>query len=108
MKTLETCLNMFKTSGYTVRFKATDQGLKSLVTKNLYNPNEVKIVNFIKIDDTYDPFDIKTLYAIETYNGEKGLLQDSYGQDTDANVGIFVYKALSINKNSNNNPLSIL
>lgn len=101
MKTMVSCTNMLDKLGFTTQFKATEKGLKSLTTERLYKPEEVKIVNFYRFEGDSNPSDSAILYAIETNNGERGTLTDSYGPYSDSNVTDFMKDVESIEKKVN-------
>ncbi len=90
MKTMSSCTRKLSKDGFTVQFKAHKRGLESLDTNKIFEPKDVKIVNFYRFEGESDPSDNAILYAIETNNGEKGTLVDAYGVYTDLKVSDFV------------------
>lgn len=98
MKSLVSCTNMLLAEGFNTQFKAIDKGLKSLSTEKIFKPDEVKIVNFYRFEGESDPADSSILYAIETTDGEKGTLTDSYGPYSDTNVTKFIQQVEEIHK----------
>ena len=44
-----------------------------------YQPKEIIVVNFYRFEGDSDPGDSSILYIIETIDGTKGTLLDSYG-----------------------------
>lgn len=101
MKTLVSCTNMLDNLGFTTQFKAETRGLESLTTKRLYQPEEVKVVNFYRFEGASNPSDNSILYAIETNNGERGTLTDAYGAYSDTNVTNFMKSVDSLEKKVN-------
>jgi hypothetical protein len=99
MKTLASCLNKLVLDGYTEDFKAGDRGLLSLQHERIYQPKDVKIVNFFRFEGASDPADNSILYVIETTDGIKGTLVDAYGPYGDANVQKFMEEVESENIN---------
>jgi len=79
MSTLSECINMMTKQGYTENFQAKETGVLALSTKKLFVPEEVMIVNFFRFEGESNPSDSAILYVIETNDGTKGLLTDSYG-----------------------------
>ena len=83
-------LQMLNKLGFRVQFKAVKEGLKSLTTEQIYEPNKVKIINFYRFENDSDPDYNAVLYAISTASGERGTLIDSYGSSNDPLVSDFV------------------
>ncbi len=98
MNTLVTSLNSFIEKGFTEDYIVTAQGLKAVKTEKIYGPAQVKVVDFHRFEGTSDPGDESILYAIETDDGEKGTLVDSYGPQSDAKVNIFMKQVIPIAK----------
>jgi len=99
MSTLVSCMNSLFESGYKVQFIATPTGLKSLATEKIYQPNEVRIVNFYRFEGESDPSDNSILYAIEA-GDEKGTISDAYGANSDANLEKLLKEIEEIHKKS--------
>lgn len=98
MNTLVSCLNTLMAAGFETQFKATKNGLKSLTTEIIYQPDEIKVLNFYRFEGESDPADNSILYAIETKNGERGTLTDAYGPYSDSNVTRFMKQVEEIEK----------
>jgi hypothetical protein len=98
MKTLSSCLNSLLAAGFETQFKATKDGLKSLATEKIYDPEDVKISSFYRFEGESDPADNSIVYAIETLSGEKGTLTDAYGAYSDVHVAKFVKEVEEISK----------
>jgi hypothetical protein len=79
MTTMTGCMNKLTADGYTENFVAKDKGLEAPTTKKIYKPEQVKIDNFYRFEGESDPADNAIVYAIETNDGVKGMLVDSYG-----------------------------
>ena len=84
--------------GFVTQFKATKEGLLSLVTRKIFNPDEVKVIHFYRFEGDSNPSDSSIVYAIETGDGEKGTLVDGYGSTNDSNVSDFMHKVEKIHK----------
>jgi hypothetical protein len=98
LKSLSACLAKMISKGYTDDFKAIDEGLKSLRTDKVYQPDEVQIVNFYRFEGPSDPDDMSILYIIETNDGLKGTLVDAYGVYASVEVSEFILAVENINK----------
>ena len=74
------------------------QGLACNETEEIFKPEQVKIQNFFRFEGMSDPEDNSILYAIETDNGLKGTLVDSYGATSDNDVDEFIKAVENITK----------
>ena len=99
MKSLASCLNRMTRDGYTEDFKVTEAGLEALQQGKKYQPEQVGIVNFFRFEGNSDPDDNAILYVIETDDGTKGTLIDSYGIYNDVRIGQFINQVEHIKKN---------
>lgn len=98
MNTITECVNKVVKQGYIDSFKVTKQGLESSARGNLYQPQEVRVINFYRFEGESDPADNSILYVIETSDGLKGTLIDAYGPYADVNVNKFMKEVEDINK----------
>jgi hypothetical protein len=103
MKSLASCLNKLVLDGYTEDFKAAERGLLSLQSEKIYEPGQVRVVNFFRFEGASDPADNTILYVIETADGVKGTLVDAYGSYADAKVTSFMQEVEDIQKKTVNN-----
>jgi hypothetical protein len=81
MTSLNSCLNRIIGDGYTDKFKPTVSGLQSKITNRVYKPQEVKVVSFFRFEGNTNPEDNAIMYIIETIDGVKGTLVNSYKTD---------------------------
>lgn len=98
MKDMVTCVNQLQNEGYTEDFKISESGMMALQKEKLYTPEEIHVVNFFRFEGASDPADNAILYAIETDDGVKGTISDSYGAYADEVVSKFMEKVIDINK----------
>ena len=98
LRSLSEAIESVKKDGYTTNFMAKEEGLLNLDNNKLYSPHDVKISNFYRFEGESDPGDSAILYAIETNQGEKGILTDSYGAYSDTNVTDFIKEVEEISK----------
>ena len=98
LRTLVSCLNSLVSKGFTEDYKVNDKGLKALKSERIYNPEEVKVLNFYRFEGASDPADNSILYAIETNDGTKGTLTDAYGPYADPQVTKFMQQVEDLNK----------
>jgi hypothetical protein len=98
MKSLSYCLNKAVEEGYTANFEATKSGLKAIDSGKEYKPEEASIVNFYRFEGASDPGDNSILYIIESGDGTKGTLVDSYGAYSDPDVDKVIKRIPTIEK----------
>ena len=101
LKTLSSCIESLQKQGYIKNFMVNDKGLYDIEADKVYTPELVKIPNFYRFEGESDPGDSSILYAIETEDGVKGLLSDSYGPYSDPEVAKFITEVQEINKRTN-------
>ena len=98
MKSLSTCLNRIIADGYTEDFKIGEAGLEGLQHNRVYTPQEISVVNFYRFEGESDPDDNAILYVIETGDGIKGTLIDSYGLYNDNRLSTFIAAVSNFHK----------
>lgn len=101
MQSLTSCLKRMVNEGYTEDFKVTESGLESFSKHYNYKPEEISVINFFRFEGESDPDDNAILYVIETNDGTKGTLVDSYGIYNDPKVATFM-KDISVQKKTRN------
>lgn len=98
MSSMVSILEVLEENGYTTQFKATSEGLVSMVTYRTYHPHEIEINHFYRFEGESNPDDSSIVYAIETKDGMKGTLIDSYGAYSDPEISNFIKKVKTIHK----------
>lgn len=98
MNTLSSLTDTAFNKGYTDNFRVEEDGLYAPATDIHYLPNEIKIDNFYRFEGASDPDDNSILYCIETHDGVKGTLIDSYGANNDDLIGEFIKEVEEIQK----------
>lgn len=98
MKSMQACLEKMIEDGYTDDFKALPDGLQSLRTDKVYQPGDVRIVNFFRFEGPSNPDDMSILYVLETTDGLKGTLVDAYGTYADPDVNAFILEVENMQK----------
>jgi len=98
MSSMVTVLNKLNSEGYVTQFKASKKGRESITNNKTYKPGQVQIVHFYRFEGESDPGDASIVYAIETKDGEKGTLIDSYGAESDPQIECFIKEVHDIQK----------
>ncbi|MEJ7768173.1 MAG: hypothetical protein WKF89_10215 [Chitinophagaceae bacterium] len=75
---LNSCLNRVKGDGYTDSFRQSGKGIQSKKTNRIYLPSEITVVNFFRFEGNTNPDDNVVMYMIETTDGNKGTLVNTY------------------------------
>lgn len=105
LKTLVQCTNTLKKYGFDKDFIVLEggKGMKAMDGERIYQPHEVKIVNFYRFEGESDPGDMQILYAIETSDGTKGTLSDAFGTYATRRVAEFIVHVNNIQKKTDRN-----
>jgi hypothetical protein len=98
MKSLSSCSNKLREMGYTEDFQVEKKGMCTFGGATIYQPQDIKIVNFYRFEGVSDPGDNTILYVIETNDGVKGTLVDGYGAYASDDVSKFIVKVEEIQK----------
>src|SRR5688500_999199 len=98
MSTMVSILEVLEGTGYTTQFKATEKGITSMENEKSYRAEDVTINHFYRFEGESNPDDSSIVYDIETNDGQKGTLIDSYGMYNDPLVTAFIDKVKSIHK----------
>ncbi len=101
MKTLASCMNTLYQDGFKENFMIKDGRMVGLDSSSSYIPSEIKIVNFYRFEGESDPGDNAILYALETYDGARGVLSDAYGAYADVRISKFMSEIEDIMKKTN-------
>lgn len=91
-------LEKLRKEGYTKDFMVKEGFLTYGDSAIGYKPDAVKIVSYYRYEGISDPADNSIVYAIETYDGVKGILTDAYGMYADEATGKFLKEVEEINK----------
>lgn len=98
MTDMELCMKRLEEKGYTDQYRVDKGRLTSIRDpKKKYKSSDVTAANFFRFEGITDPDDMSILYAIETYDGNKGTLVDAYGLYADEQTGEFM-KEVEIHK----------
>ncbi len=98
LKSLVDCHKKIMDDGYKEDFAMEDAKLKCISNEKMYGPSEVTIVNFFRFEGQNDPDDSSIMYVIETNDGKKGTLIDSYGAYADPDISEFIREVETIQK----------
>jgi len=91
--------NRLNKEGYSADFKVTEGSLCVMGTEKKYSPEQVQIVDFYRFEGESNPDDMSILYALETNDGVKGTISNSYGTYADAHIDAFMKQVEDLGKN---------
>lgn len=100
MTDMEKCLRNLEAQGFTNHYRVEKSKLYDISNDKKYKAKDVKAVNFYRFEGISDPEDMSILYAIETSDGCKGTLVDSYGLYADDDTSAFMQE-VEVNKKTN-------
>lgn len=98
LKSLTQCIESLHKVGFVQHFMVHEEGLTVAGSGRFYKPEEVRIANFYRFEGESDPADSSILYAMETVDGIKGTISDSYGPYADIDVTEFILQVEDIEK----------
>jgi hypothetical protein len=98
MDSLVIVLAELEKQGFTSQFEIHQKSLISLKTNNHYSADQLKITHFYRFEGESNPEDSAIMYAIETFDKEKGTLVDGYGTTADTATADFMCNVNDIHK----------
>jgi hypothetical protein len=99
-RSLVNVLNRLRKEGCTIDFKVSKEGkLCTMEDKQTFSPDQLRIVDFYRFEGESNPDDMSILYVIETNNGLKGTISNSYGPYADSKVDDFLKQVEDLGKN---------
>ncbi len=96
MNAVSVCINRAVTDGYKECFKATARGLYAVSNSRYYRPEQVRIAEIHVFDKNVNVSDNTTVYLLETSDGTKGTVVDTYGQRHDEYLQQFIVQVEDI------------
>ncbi|SHI48068.1 hypothetical protein SAMN04487911_102199 [Arenibacter nanhaiticus] len=76
---LAVAINELRKEGYTEDLNLCGVGIENKKLKRMHAAKDFNVVQYFRFEGMTNPGDNTVLYAIETTNGDKGLLVDGYG-----------------------------
>ena len=98
MTTLSESINNAIEIGYNQNFRMEGIRLTSDDGIITYSPDDVSIENFFRFEGYSNTDDCSILYLIQTMDGRKGTLVDSYGVYANENSSNFIRQVMDIRK----------
>jgi len=88
--TLVEATQQLKARGYKDDFKLRDEGLENLGNNKIYQPGDMKIVEFHRFEGMTNPAEMSMISAVELSDGRKGTVVSSYGTYSDEKLDKFL------------------
>ena len=79
-----------KNSGYKTEFRLENNKLFSPNSGKFYEPTDISIDNTYRFEGESNPSDMSILYAVESKDGEKGMVVDGFGISGDVDLNQFM------------------
>lgn len=86
--TLSEAVNFLTKEGFTDDFKAGDEHINALYSRNSYAPSDLKVVGSYRFEGMTNPQDQSILLALEASDGVKGTLTVSYSAEHNQNMDL--------------------
>ena len=87
---IKTKIDEFIAKGFSASYKLENGKLRNLKTNKSYGPNDLNIVDQYVSEDSSNPKDQSTMYAIETKEGCKGTVLLPSGPNADTATQEFI------------------
>ena len=83
-----------KQRGYITEFKLDKESnrMQSLKSKKFYRPADMEIVEYHRFEGISNPSDMSIVFAIETNDGNKGIVVSTYGMYAEMKMVEFMDK----------------
>lgn len=93
LNTVVEVLDKLKDEGFKEDFEFRNHTLKKVGSSKPYKASEVEVVQEFRFEGESNPSDSSILYALETIDGKKGTLIDSYGAKSNLELQNFINTA---------------
>lgn len=84
--TMSEALQSVTKQGFIHNFTVKEDGIHCIETGDIIPPENLTIVNYHRFEGVSDPDDMAILYVVESDDGLRGTLVDSYGAYYDTNL----------------------
>lgn len=85
-------LECLEKEGYTDEFRISEEGLKCFTSGEVFQPEDLYIVEHHRFEGITNPDDMAILYVVETKSGKKGTIIDAFGIYADTELMEFMKK----------------
>ena len=85
-------LKSLERAGFTTNFVYECEHLRASQISEIFYPADLKIVDIYRFEGASNPDDMAVIYALESKDGIKGTLVDSFGIYASSDIGRFISK----------------
>ena len=89
-KTMNDAIQDLKQRGFTSNFEFLNNAFRAVDTGRTFQANDLTIVEHHRFEGASDPDDMSIVYAIEAYDGTRGILADAFGVYANPDLGAFL------------------
>lgn len=79
-----------KRRGFKDEFKLEQDGMRSLDSNKIYEPNDMKIIEYHRFEGISNPSDMSAVFAVKCTDGTQGIIVTSYGTYADIKLISFL------------------
>jgi hypothetical protein len=90
MKPMSLVMEDLRRDGYTCDFEIHDDQFRSNQTGEVFQPEDLAIIQTYRFEGESDPGDMTIVYAMEAKSGTKGLCVDAFGTNASRRLGDFM------------------
>ncbi len=102
---LEGAVDGLRKRRFVYNFKLTNEGLKCLATKDVYNPSDLVIIEIHRFHSYKENVESSLIFAVKANDGTKGFVLSRYENDVDLDLIEFMQQ-VKICKTQKNIPSS--
>lgn len=92
-RTMAEAISGLRQRGFTADFEIVENFLRSPVNGHTFKPEDVKVVEHHRFEGETNPDDMSVVYAIESRDGDRGIIVDAYGTYASPAVGELLSQA---------------
>lgn len=89
---LEGAIDGLRKRGFVYNFKLTPRGLKCLATKDIYQPCDLKIIEFHRFHSFNEALESTLIFVIKSTDETNGFILSNYENDVDMELIAFMEK----------------
>ena len=82
-RSLSGAVEILRRKGYLHDFVSSQGKLRCSQSGELFDPEELRIVDHLRFEGSSDPDEMAIVYAVETQSGRKGVIIDAFGLYSD-------------------------
>jgi len=88
--TMTEAIQELKKRGFKDEFKLEQDGMRSLKSDKIYEPDDMKIIEYHRFEGVSNPSDMSAVFAVKCEDETKGTIVTSYGTYADIKLISFL------------------